>query len=236
MSLYGEYGNIKTVKKHLEELSYEVKLCEYEGIYGEDTDLSEFDFIYVGSGVEKNIFEAVKRLSPLKDQLCEYISSGKCMLATGNAMSLFGEKIKIAESESNGLGIFTYSCEMYTDKRFFGDTLSSENNPFGANLIGVVNTSAVYSGIDTPLLENIYGAALGNNKKTASEGFVSNNFFATQYIGPFAVKNPHVLSKICSLATGDAIAVEESSNRALAYKRIVRALEERLIKDSGTKK
>ncbi len=230
LSLYGEYGNIRIIEKYLKEKGYGADVSVYEGLENEAPDLSAFDFIYIGSGTEKNLIEASKRLSVLKDELCAYISSGKCLLATGNAMALFGRTLKLKENEYEALAAFPYTSEIYTDKRFLGDTLTDSNNIFASKLIGFVNTSAVYSGIENPMLNNILGDKLGNDKASGGEGFISGNFIATQFIGPFAVKNPSVLTKICEIITGDPFESDTSSSRALAYERGLAALEERLSK------
>ena len=40
------------------------------------------------------------------------------------------------------------------------------------------------------------------------------NFFDTQLIGPFLVKNPHYMEEISSLLTGEEITVDKDSNMA----------------------
>ena len=229
LSLYGEYGNVKIIEKHLKDKGYDANITEYEGLGNENIDFSEFDFIYVGSGTEKNLIEASKRLLSHKDALCELISSGKCVLATGNAMALFGKTLKLKENTCEALAAFPYTSEIFTDKRFAGDVLTDDSNIFGEKLIGFINTSAVYSGIETPLTNNLLGAKLGNDKVSASDGIISGNFIGTQLIGPFAVKNPSVLAKICEMITGDPFEIDQSSSLFLAYERGLSALEERLF-------
>ncbi|MBP3334276.1 MAG: hypothetical protein J6M35_09560 [Clostridia bacterium] len=230
LSLYGEYGNVKIIEKQLSCRGYSASVTELETLSGETIELSNFDFIYVGSGTEKNLIEAARRLLPLKDALCEYISSGKCLLATGNAMALFGSVLKLKDSTYDALGAFSYVSEIFTDKRFAGDVLTDDSNIFSEKLIGFINTSAIYSGIDTPMLNCILGDKLGNDKVSASDGIISGNFIGTQLIGPFAVKNPSVLAKICEMITGDPFEIDPSSSLFLAYERGLSALENRLSK------
>ena len=145
-------------------------------------------------------------------------------------MALFGSSLKLKDNTYEALGAFSYTSEIFTDKRFAGDTLTDDNNIFGAKLIGFINTAAIYSGIDTPMLNCILGDKLGNDKASGGDGFISEKFVATQLIGPFAVKNPSVLTKICEMITGDTFESDTSSNRFLAYERGLAALEERLAK------
>ena len=230
LSLYGEYGNVKIIEKNLATCGYSVSTTEYEGLDGESIDLSEFDFVYVGSGTEKNLIEASKRLLPLKDAFCKLISEKKCVLATGNAMALFGKVLKLGEKEYETLEAFPYTSEIFTDKRFQGDVLTDDNNIFSLKLIGFINTSAIYRGIDTPLTNNILGAKLGNDKTSGEDGFISDNFVGTQLIGPIAVKNPCVLKKICEMITGESFDSDTRSSSFLAYMRGVSALEKRILK------
>ena len=230
LSLYGEYGNIKIIEKNLKNKGYEASVTEFEGGGEENIEFSEFDFIYVGSGTEKNLIEASKRIIRHREALCEFVSSNKCVLATGNAMALFGKTLRLGKNEHETLSIFPYASEIFTNKRFQGDVLTDDNNIFSSKLIGFINTSAIYTGIETPLTNNLLGAKLGNDKISGGDGFISGNFIGTQLIGPFAVKNPSVLSKICEMITGDTFESDTSSNRFLAYSRGLRALEERLFK------
>lgn len=227
LSLYGEYGNVKITEKVLKDKGYTVSVSSTD--YPCDIpDFSEFDFIYLGSGTEKNIMIALNRLLTVKELIDEFISSGKCMLATGNAMSLFGQNIVFKSEKINALGIFEYECEMLSDRRFIGDTLSSEDNIFGARLIGAVNTASIYTGIKDHLLVNLLGKDLGNDKKSAYDGIISQKFIGVQYIGPFAVKNPPVLENLCKMITDDDISLAENENIVIAYKRALDNLSQRL--------
>ena len=230
LSLYGEYGNVRIIEKQLKDNGYDVSVGEYEGLGEENIDFSEFDFIYVGSGTEKNLIEASKRLLPCKDAFGRLISQGKCVLASGNAMSLFGKTLKLGANEYETLGAFSYKSEIFTDKRFQGDVLTDDNNIFSSRLIGFINTSAIYKGIETPLTNNLLGAKLGNDKTSGEDGFVSGGFIGTQLIGPIAVKNPNVPAKICEMITGESFDIDLNSSRFLAYSSGLRALEERLLK------
>lgn len=228
LSLYGEYGNVKIIEKELVSHGYEVETSYFEGYGDEIPSLSEFDFIYIGSGTEKNLSIALARLSPLKQQLAEYIASDKVMLASGNSLSLFGKEISIGENNpTEALGIFEYTARLLTDKRFLGDVLTDENNIFGAPLIGFINNSVIITEAPESLLRLRLGDTLGNDKQSCGDGFMINCFIASQLIGPIAVKNPHVLSKICSMITKEPFETEPDSSAFLAYKRGLKALSER---------
>jgi len=228
LSLYGEYGNVRVIEKYLKENGYSTVCDECE--YPDKTDLTGYDFFYVGSGTEANLVEASKRLLQKKDCVNNLISEGRVFLVTGNAMSLFGKAISMNGNEYPAVASFDYSTETYTDKRFSGDILTDDSNIFESKLIGYINTSCVYSGIGEGICRILLNPELGNDKKSASDGFKANNFFATQLIGPFAVKNPYAMKKICETLTGETLPLDMTSHQGLAYRRALTALEERADK------
>ena len=227
-SLYGEYGNIRIIEKELISHGYEVEVSYFEGYKDSVPDLSDIDFIYVGSGCEKDIATAVSRLFVIKESLLEYITSGRVMLSSGNSMSLFGKSVTVGKGDPiDALGIFDYSSTLFTNKRFLGDVLTDENNIFGAPLIGFINNSVTITEAPDPLLRLRLGDTLGNDKQSSGDGFMINSFIASQLIGPICVKNPHVLAKICSMITKEPFETDPASNAFLAYERGLKALLER---------
>ena len=52
MNLYGEYGNIKILEKHLKD--QKLKVIVDKKTVNEDVNLSYYDFIYIGAGTEDN--------------------------------------------------------------------------------------------------------------------------------------------------------------------------------------
>lgn len=223
LSLYGEYGNVAVLEKVLRESGHPVSVTGWEN--GE-LDLPGFDFIYVGSGTEDNLLEAVKRLAPHAAAIAASIQGGQQWLATGNAMTLFGTAITRKGTESSGLGCFGYTTEINEAKRFLGDIVTKP--AFGDTCIGFINTSCIYKGIESPLLELILNPQLGNDKASAADGIRSGNFLGTQLIGPVLVKNPHFLSAVIEAVTGEAPALREDSNIRKAYQISVKELQARI--------
>ena len=223
LSLYGEYGNVAVLEKVLKEEGHSVTVTGWEN---GDLDLNGYDFIYVGSGTEDNLLEAVKRLAPHAEKITASIEGGQHWLATGNAMTLFGKTITRKGAESNGLGCFGYSTELNEQKRFLGDVVTRP--AFGDTCIGFINNSCIFRGVETTLLELILNPQLGNDKASAADGMTANNFRGTQLIGPVLVKNPHFLSRVVEEITGAAPALGEDSNIVKAYKISVNELKARI--------
>lgn len=226
LSLYGEYGNISFLKMLLENEGNKTEITRYED--GE-LNLREFDMIYIGAGTEAAIPRAAGRLLPYKEQIALSVKNGAFWLCTGNAMAVFGEKIITDGENSDGLGIFGYQTEASTEKRFSGDVLTTNDNVFGAPLLGYVNTANVYTGItDAPLCRFSLGGELGNDKKTNSDGFTANNFYATQLTGPFLVKNPSAAQFVIKKLTEKPFEIPEDSAAVLAYKSALKELTKRV--------
>lgn len=223
LSLYGEYGNVAVLEKVLKEAGHSVTVTGWE--MGE-LDLTGFDFIYVGSGTEDNLLEAVKRLAPHAEKIAASIEGGQNWLATGNAMTLFGKTIIRKGVAFNGLGCFGYTTELNEQKRFLGDVVTQP--AFGDTCIGFINNSCIFRGMENPLLELILNPQLGSDKASAMDGMTEKNFRGTQLIGPVLVKNPHFLSRVVEELTGTAPDLGEESNIVKAYKISVAELKARI--------
>ena len=223
LSLYGEYGNVAVLEKFLKEAGYSVTVTGWEK---GDLELSGFDFIYIGSGTEDNLLEAVKRLAPHADTISASIRGGQQWLATGNAMTLFGKTITRRGAESAALGCFDYATELNEQKRFLGDAVTAPI--FGAPCIGFINNSCIFRGMDAPLLELVLNPQLGNDKASSQDGFTAGNFRGTQLIGPLLVKNPHFLTAVMETLTGSPVTLGEDTNIVKAYRISVAELQARI--------
>ena len=212
LSLYGEYGNVAVLRRTLEDAGFTVTVDSFEN--GE-LMLDGYDFIYAGAGTEDNLLEAIRRLMPYKASIAQSINDGRLWLASGNAMTLFGNSVARGEAVSEALGCFDYTTAICDNKRYLGDVLTEE--AFGGAFVGFVNTSCVYKGITAPLLTLRLGVNLGNDKSSGKSGIRVCNFYGTELIGPVLVKNPHFLEHICKELTGQEIEISKESYAAKAY-------------------
>lgn len=214
LSLYGEYGNVSILRKVLTDHGYVVSVEEWES---GNLDLNGYDLIYIGSGTEDNLKEAVRRLMPYADQIRESVDADRRWLATGNAMAIFS---------ASDLNILPFDCVTDPEKRFMGDVITEA--AFGSPMVGYVNTSCRFEGITTPLFSLRFGSHLGNDKGSSNaEGIRYREFLGTQLIGPVLVKNPHFLEEIAGRITGSKISVSDDSNLKKAYAVTLGELEKR---------
>ena len=91
MNLYGEYANVAALRRSLERQEAEVVVRT--GTLYEDIDFSDADFVYMGAGTESAQLVALEDLRRYTDAVGAALARGVVVLATGNAMELFGSSI-----------------------------------------------------------------------------------------------------------------------------------------------
>ena len=186
MNLYGDYGNITVLVKHLTDQGEIVYVDKKE--IQDAIDFSLYDFIYMGSGTEKNLKVALKDLKKYEYYLKQEIEKGKVVLFTGNAMELMGNSI----DDQDALGIINFDTST-TDKRYSGDVIVYNDEI--KEVIGFINKSSIITGNykhklfeyrfkDSNLVDNDY------------EGYNYKNLYGTHIIGPVLVKNPEFMKLI----------------------------------------
>ena len=75
LNLYGENGNIKALKKQLEDqgINVTIKFLTID----DDLDFNKYDFVYIGAGTENNQKIALKHLIKYKNDIKKYIEDNK---------------------------------------------------------------------------------------------------------------------------------------------------------------
>ena len=108
MNLYGEYANTLALQRALSEKG---RAADIERLsVGDTLDFSSVDFIYIGSGTEKNQKVALEYLKPYADQLKSVLADGKILLATGNSFEMFGKTITDRNGvQCDGLNFFDFT-------------------------------------------------------------------------------------------------------------------------------
>lgn len=183
LNLYGESGNIKAIKNYLEKLGIKVNI--HFITLDDEISLDNIDLIYIGSGTENNQDLVLKHLLKYKEKINSFIENNKYILATGNAMELFGKSI----DKNKALGIFNYSTTR-TDFRIVSESLF-KSNLINEKILGFQNRGSYINNIDNYLFDTIKGT--GSNIDIKKEGFNYKNFYGTYLIGPLLVRNPAFL-------------------------------------------
>ncbi len=188
MNLYGEYGNINILVSRLEDQNVNVTVDKKT--IGDEIDFDQYDFIYCGSGTEKNQLVALDYLKKYKDSLEQAIKKNKFMLFTGNSFELFGNKLIETDGDNIELLNLIDFDVIGTKERITGDVIL-KSNLFNREIIGFINKQSYIENYDNFLSNVIFG--VGADKANTKEGIRKNNFFGTYVIGPILIKNPDLL-------------------------------------------
>ena len=215
MNLYGEYGNVVVLAKHLEDQGEEV-IVDKKTI-GDQIDFTQYDFIYCGSGTEKNQMVALNDLLKRKDNL---IKSKGIIFFTGNAMELLGEKI----AEHKALNIVPIKTTL-TDKRYTGDVIV-KNDDIG-EVVGFINKcSHIEEKEDIKLFDYLFKD--NNLVDNMYEGYHIDNIYGTHIIGPILVKNPCLMNHIVSKLLKRELKAIDYPYEEDSYEVTLNALKERI--------
>lgn len=226
MNLYGEYANVLAMQRILSNSGFECTIDRLS--IGDNTDLSAYDFIYVGSGTERNQRVVLKDIKKYADDLKKLIDGGRVILMTGNSFEMLGKTVTDAEQNSfNGLGIFEFTTTEQNKRRVTADAVFSADF-LDKPLVGFVNKCSEISDVENPLFEVKMG--LGNKRGDKHEGVRKNNFFGTHLTGPVLIKNPYFLEYMAGLVAKDskAINTENLSYERAGYEVTLSELEKRM--------
>lgn len=188
LNLYGDNGNIKALKKHLEEQNVKVNI-EFLTL-NDKIDFKKYDFVYIGSGTEKNQKLVIKHLLKYKKDIKEYIENNNFFLATGNSIELFGKFIKTKDLTYKCLNIFNY--ESFEEDFRMVDQAIFHMPLLDCKIIGFQNQGSTTKKIKDHLFEVNRG--IGSYPNSEYEGIHYKNFFGTYLIGPILVRNPNLVS------------------------------------------
>lgn len=188
MNLYGENGNVRYLKKKLEQQGLDVEV--HFPTVDEKIDFTKYDFYYIGMGSDDNKLIVLNDIMKYKREIKDAILDGKYFLVTGNAIELFGEGI-ISLSNELTVTLETFKYQVKEEEfRIVGEqyysTLLTNNK-----VVGFQNRSSVMINVkEEKLFDVIKGT--GYKPEEVIEGIHSNNFFGTYLLGPILVRNPYL--------------------------------------------
>ena len=219
MNLYGEYGNVEILKKHLEDQGCTV-LVDKKTL-NEGKNLLEYDFIYIGCGTEKNQKVMLDDIFKVKDELVNAIEAEVPILLTGNSYEILGKTI----GENEALGIFPFITDFSNDRITTDVICTSE--VFKNKIVGFINTLSEIKENDLALFDIEY-----STKNIEHDGVIYKNLIGTHLIGPLLIRNPEILDffikKIISRKDKDfTIKNVEYKDEQEGYKLVLRELENR---------
>lgn len=197
LNVYGDLGNVLILKYRasLRGINVNIVNCSLN----DKIDINNTDIIFFGGGqdyeqsIVANDLKACK-----KDDIIEYIESGKVFMAICGGYQLLGKYYTSPDGEKmEGLGVL----DIYTeggDNRFIGNTeIFCEK--FNETYVGFENHSGrTYINNHTPLGKCIHG--YGNNGYDGYEGCIYKNTYGTYFHGSFLSKNPEFADRLLETA------------------------------------
>jgi len=175
LNLYGENANVRALVKSLENHGQKVRV-DFKSIE-DNIKINDYDFIYLGSGLDEAIELVKKDLKKYKKDLKKYINDNKYILVTGNAIDaledILNYKVKKIDFRIVGEQVFTF-------------------NGLDKLVIGFQNRNSVIYDIKEDSLFEVYKGC-GYDPSSKNEGIRKNNLYATYLLGPILVRNPYLL-------------------------------------------
>ncbi|MBQ8168976.1 glutamine amidotransferase [bacterium] len=196
LNLYGDIGNLVTLKKRCEWRGIEV---EFEEVNIGDS-LTEHDLYFIGGGQDKQQEDVALELFKNKEFFLAERDRGAVFLGICGGYQLFGHYYQSPDKDKlQGISLL----DAYTvagKKRFIGNVTAHTNFVEPYTLVGFENHSGLtyLEGDTVPLAEVLVGN--GNNGKDKTEGARYKNVFGTYLHGSLLPKNPHFADYLIELA------------------------------------
>ena len=196
LNLYGDIGNIITLKKRCEWRDIGVDFHEVN----QGKNIPESDIYFIGGGQDKQQIDVAEELKQNKDFLLKQRDNGAVFLGICGGYQLFGHYYQPHNGEKlEGISLL----DAYTvagKKRFIGNVTAKIDYLTPDTLVGFENHSGLtYVQGDTKPLASVF-VGNGNNGTDKTEGARFMNVFGTYLHGSFLPKNPHFADYLIELA------------------------------------
>lgn len=202
LNIYGDIGNIITLKRRCEWRNIKVIIDEIDiGC----ANIEEHDFYFIGGGQDLQQIEVAKELQKHKNFFKDERDRGAVFLGICGGYQLLGHYYKpYSGKELKGIGLL----DAYTiagEKRFIGNVTLETELVTPKSLVGFENHSGktYIEGNTKPIGKIIVGN--GNNGEDKMEGARYKNVFGTYLHGSFLPKNPQFADYLLELATGEQL-------------------------------
>ena len=201
LNIYGDGGNILTLKKRAEWRDIKVTIDEIN--IGDE--ITEHDIYFIGGGQDTQQIEVSKELQLRKEFLIKERDRGAVFLGICGGYQLFGHYYQ----PHNGDKLLGISLmDVYTiagNKRFIGNVTVKTDIVEPNTLVGFENHSGLtyLQGDTKPIGKMVVGN--GNNGVDGTEGGRYKNVFGTYMHGSFLPKNVHFADYLLELALDEKL-------------------------------
>ena len=195
MNIYGDWGNVLTLKRRLEWRGYPVELLEYN--VG-DNFPENIDLIVGGGGQDSGQTRIGEDLVKIGPRLKELAEDDMPMLVICGLYQQFGHYFKTKEGVMiDGIGLLDVTT-VGGNERLIGNIVT-ESSEFG-DIIGYENHSGLTTlGPQASCFGTIIKGA-GNNGQDGTEGARYRNVIGTYLHGSLLPKNPRVADYLIARA------------------------------------
>ena len=214
LNIYGDGGNIITLKKRCEWRGINIKIDEINI----SDSIGEHDIYFIGGGQDLQQIEVSVELQKHKDFLTNERERGAVFLGICGGYQLMGHYYQPHNGDRlKGISLL----DAYTvagDRRFIGNvTVETERG----TLVGFENHSGLtyLQGETKPLGKVITGN--GNNGNDKTEGARYKNVFGTYLHGSFLPKNIKFADYILELALGEKLEPLEDTLENMTHDSLV---------------
>ena len=195
LNLYGDRGNIISMKNRLLWRGIDAEVCEYK--LSDDVDFSDIDIVFIGGGSDREQQLVCRRLHEIKDRISEYVNDNGVVVTICGGYQLLGKYYKIKDEKVEGLDIL----DIYTETgegRLIGNVVI-KTDLFERPIVGFENHGGrTFINNHKPFGKVLFGN--GNNGNDGGEGVIYKNVIGTYLHGPLLPKNPHLCDYILQKA------------------------------------
>ncbi len=177
MNLYGDNGNIKYLQTIIPKLKIIYTHLNDQPAFSKE----KIDILYLGPTTEKQQAIVAAKLKPYREGIKALIDNYTLILATGNAIELFGKYIEKPDGKLiSCLGLYNVYAKRFSRLRYNDNVISPLKN---FTVVGFKNQ-----------LSHLYGrdrhALISPQEKKYINFIIDKNLFATYLLGPVLILNP----------------------------------------------
>lgn len=203
LNLYGDGGNVRVLAQR----------CAWRGIpveveavhYGEHTDLSRADIVFLGGGPDREQKLASEELLKMRESLRSYVEGNGALLAICGGYQILGSNWLMGDESVEGLSILdlkTVRAGAGFDRLIDNIALKSELSP--QPVVGYENHAGrtKIAASLKPFGQVVSSVGHGNDDESGCDGALYRNCIGTYLHGPLLGKNPAIADHLIAAAMG----------------------------------
>ncbi len=198
LNLYGDRGNITAFQKRCQWRNIPVRIINKS--LGDTMDFSNYDFVFLGGGSDREQSLISADLAKRRDQLQKAVENGLVVLAICGGYQLLGRYYATGDGRHiPGLAIMDFYTRAGRARLVGNTVIETKQGGAPVKIVGFENHSGqTFLGAVKPLGKVLYGK--GNNGRDGLEGARYRNVFCSYLHGPLLPKNAGLTDKLIKLS------------------------------------